>query len=216
MVKGLPPRPEVLDIGCGCGAQTLVVARKLGTPVTAIDNHGPVLERLSQSARAQGLDIRVRELSMFDLPFEPASFDLLWAEGSIFIIGMEKGLRTFRELVRPGGTLTFSEMCWFGDDPPQEIADYFARIYPDLQKEKDVRRLAKEAGWSVVGDFRLPESAWWEGYYDPMLARLRELRERNAAIPEALELYASLELETEMFRRHAGTYGYAFFVLQRP
>jgi DNA-binding transcriptional MerR regulator/SAM-dependent methyltransferase len=214
LVKGLPPRPEVLDIGCGCGAQTLVVARKLRSPVTAVDNHGPVLERLSKAARAEGLDIRTRELSMLELPFPPASFDLLWAEGSIFIIGMQKGLRTFRELVRPGGTLVFSEMCWFDDNPPREIADYFARIYPDLQKEADVRRLAKEAGWSLVGDFRFPESAWWQDFYDPMLARIQKLRKRDAGTPEALALYAGLELEAEMFRRHAGSYGYCFFVLR--
>jgi SAM-dependent methyltransferase len=215
LVKGLPPQPEILDIGCGCGAQTLLVASKLRGPVTAIDNHAPVLERLAKAARAEGLDICTRELSMLELPFPPASFDLLWAEGSIFIIGMEKGLRAFRELVRPGGTLAFSEMCWFDEHPPREIADYFGRIYPDLQKEKDVRRLAKESGWELVGDFRLPESDWWQDYYDPMLTRIRELRKRDAKIPEALEVYASLELEAEMFRRHAGSYGYAFFVLQK-
>lgn len=216
LARGLPPRPEVLDIGCGCGAQTLLLARKLRTRVTAVDNHRPVLDRLAAAAREDGLEIGVRELSMFDLPFEAESFDLLWAEGSLFIIGLEKGLREFRALVRPGGIFAFSEMCWFRDDPPQEIRDYFARTYPDLRGEGEVRDLAKEAGWELVGDFRLPESAWWDDYYDPMLRRLRALQERDAAVPEALELYGSLELEAEMFRKYSGSYGYSFFVLRRP
>jgi DNA-binding transcriptional MerR regulator/SAM-dependent methyltransferase len=215
LAKGLPPRPEVLDIGCGCGAQTLLLARKLRGRVTAIDNHPPVLERLSRAAREERFPIETRELSMLALPFEEESFDLLWAEGSIFIIGIERGLREFRPLVRRGGCFAFSEMCWFRDDAAQEIRDFFARTYPDLRREDDLRRLVREAGWELVGDFRLPESAWWDGYYDPMLARIRELRERDAAVPEALELYASMELEAEMYRKHSGSYGYAFFVLRR-
>ncbi len=216
LVRGLPPRPEVLDIGCGSGAQTLVLARHLRTRVVAIDNHLPVLERLSRSARSEGLEVEAQELSMFDLPFEPESFDLLWAEGSIFVVGLEQGLRRFRDLARPGACFAFSEMCWFRDDPPEEIRSFFERTYPDLRREDEVRRLATDCGWTHVDDFRLPASDWRDGYYEPMLERIRILRERDAAIPAALDLYANLELEARMFEKHSVGYGYSFFVLRRP
>lgn len=153
---------------------------------------------------------------MFDLPFEPESFDLLWAEGSIFVVGLEQGLRMFRNLARPDACFAFSEMCWFREDPPEEIRSFFERTYPDMRREDDVRRLAVDCGWSLVDDFRLPASDWQDGYYEPMLERIRILRERDVAIPAALELYANLELEARMFGKHSDSYGYSFFVLRRP
>ena len=108
LVKGLPEHPKVLDIGCGSGMQTLIVARELGVPVLAIDNHRPMLAHLDAAASKAGLPIETRELSMIGMPFAAGSFDLLWAEGSIFIIGLVKGLREFREFLKPGGYLAFS------------------------------------------------------------------------------------------------------------
>lgn len=92
LLTDLPKRPRVLDIGCGSGLQTLILARELKTRILAIDNHRPALDHLDRAAAQQGLDIETRELSMIDMPFDEESFDLLWAEGSLFIIGLAKGL----------------------------------------------------------------------------------------------------------------------------
>jgi hypothetical protein len=42
VLKDLPSTPKVLDIGCGSGMQTLIIARKLKTTILAIDNYRPV------------------------------------------------------------------------------------------------------------------------------------------------------------------------------
>jgi len=42
----LPAAPRVLDLGCGAGRQTLVLARELGAPITAVDLHAPFLAKL--------------------------------------------------------------------------------------------------------------------------------------------------------------------------
>jgi methylase of polypeptide subunit release factors len=44
LLQHLPPRPRILDIGSGPGAQTLVLARATGGTVTAIDVHQPFLD----------------------------------------------------------------------------------------------------------------------------------------------------------------------------
>jgi len=67
----------------------------------------------------------------------------------------------------------------------------------------------------VAGSFVLPDSSWWDDYYTPMLARMEELRIRNAGVSEAQEVYARCEAEVEMFRRYSRSYGYAFFVLRK-
>lgn len=214
-IKNVPTKPVVLDIGCGCGKQTLILAQKLRTKVLAIDNHRPVLDRLDQMAKQKKLPIETRELSMIDMPFEDESFDILWAEGSLFIIGLVRGLKDFRVFLKPKGYLAFSELCWFHTDPPAEAKEYFNRVYPDIRTMDEVRQIATDSGYKVIGSFRLPESAWWDDYFTPMLERMKELKSKNAGVAEAEAIYAECTLETEMFRRYSQSYGYAFFVLQK-
>lgn len=213
LVHDLPHRPRVLDVGCGSGAPTLIVAKELGASVVAIDNHGPMLERLRCAAAGTGLDIETREMSMIDMPFESESFDLIWAEGALFIVGLERGLRDFKMFLEPGGFLAFTELCWFTDDPSNEIKEYFDQVYPSIQTVDQVRHLARDCGYELVGDFELPASAWWDDYYSPMLERINDLRIKNAGVPEAESVYARCEVETEIYWRHSASYGYAFFVL---
>ena len=215
LLKDLPKKPKVLDIGCGCGMQTLILAQQLKTKILAIDNHRPMLDRLDHSAGINNLPIETRELSMMDMPFEQESFDLLWSEGSIFIIGLARGLKEFRTFIKPNGYLAFTEMCWFVPDPPEEIKAYMDSVYPDIKSVNEVRQMALASGYKVIESFNLPASAWWDDYYTPMLEHLKELRVKNAGVAEADEIYASCELEVEMFRRHSDSYGYTFFVLQK-
>ncbi|OGU24483.1 MAG: hypothetical protein A2X85_16170 [Geobacteraceae bacterium GWF2_54_21] len=215
LLTDLPADPVVLDIGCGSGMQTLVLAEQLKTRIVALDNHRPLLDILSQSAEQAGLEIETRELSMVEMPFAKESFDLLWAEGSIFIIGLLRGLRGFARYLKPGGYLAFTELCWFVDDPPGEVKAFFTAEYPDIKTVGEVRQMATDSGYSLIESFNLPDSAWWDDYYTPMLARLQELKRNNAGIAEAEEVYARLEAEIDMFRRHSSCYGYTFFVLRR-
>jgi len=215
LLKNLPAKPSVLDIGCGSGMQTQILAQELNTKVLAIDNHPPVLDHLNRAAAWNGLDIETRELSMIDMPFDDESFNLLWCEGSIFIIGLERGLKDFRAYLKPGGYLAFTEMCWFTDMPPAEARAYFDRIYPDIAAVESVRKLAIANGYKLIEDFNLPDSAWWDDYYTPMLERIEELKSKNDGIAEAEAVYADCEAEAEMFRRYSKSYGYTFFVLQK-
>jgi ubiquinone/menaquinone biosynthesis C-methylase UbiE len=37
MTRDLPPRPHILDVGCGAGMQTLELARATGGKIVAVD-----------------------------------------------------------------------------------------------------------------------------------------------------------------------------------
>lgn len=215
LLKHLPVQPSVLDIGCGSGMQTQILAQELETKILAIDNHRSLLDQLDRSSAEKGLGIETRELSMIDMPFADESFDLLWAEGSIFIIGLEQGLKDFRVYLKPGGYLAFTEMCWFVSHPPTEVRTYLDKVYPDIRSPDQVGRAAAASGYRVIEHFNLPESAWWDDYYTPMLEHLQTLKLKNAGVTEAEEVYAACEEEIEMFRRHSKSYGYTFFVLQK-
>ncbi|WP_291862635.1 methyltransferase domain-containing protein [Accumulibacter sp.] len=215
LLKHLPAHPTVLDIGCGNGLQTLTLARELKSTILAIDNHPPLLRHLDQAAREAGLSVETQEMSMIDIPFAAEYFDLLWAEGSIFIIGLARGLQDFHKFLKPGGYLAFTEMCWFEADPPAEIRTYLDRVYPDIRSIETVCELAEARGYTVVDNFKLPASAWWDDFYTPMLAQMQMLKQKNAGISEAEAVYAACEEEITMYRRHLASYGYGFFVLQK-
>ena len=61
---------------------------------------------------------------MFNLKFEDGSFDIIWSEGAIFVIGFEKGLREWRRLLTPDGYVAVSELSWLQSDVPKEAKTY--------------------------------------------------------------------------------------------
>ena len=107
MLKGLPENPRILDIGCGPGMQTIELAKLSSGRIDALDSHQPFLEQLKKSAKKEGVDDIIKTVNgdMFNLSYENSSFDLVWSEGSIFVIGFEKGLREWRRLLTEKGYL---------------------------------------------------------------------------------------------------------------
>jgi len=217
LAKGLPPKPDILDVGCGPGAQTLVLARATGGLVTAVDNHAPYLDDLRRRAGLAGLQAEIRPVrgSMFELPFEEASFDLIWSEGAIYNMGFDLGLATWRRFLRPHGWLGVSELAWLRDDPPPEPADFWAANYPGIRSVEANLAAIRYGGYAAAGHFVLPASSWWESYYEPVLDRVARLKDKYRGDAEA-EAALDLELrEIELFRKYSGDYGYVFFVMKR-
>jgi serine/threonine-protein kinase HipA len=213
----LPPAPRVLDLGCGPGAQTLVLARTLGSRIVAVDGHQPFVDQLARSAVAAGLDhlieTRCADFGALDEP--EGSVDLIWSEGAIFCLGFAAGIAKWRPLLRVGGLMALTEMAWFTDDPPAEAREYLAAEYPPLTSVAANLALARDAGMEVLDHFPLPAEAWWT-YYDPIARRLAELLPRAAGNPALQQMIDSTQLEIEMYRRHGASYGYECFLLRRP
>ncbi|NVO67941.1 class I SAM-dependent methyltransferase [Methanofollis tationis] len=218
MLKDLPERPEILDIGCGSGMQTIELARICpDCHITAVDIHQPYLDDLARKAAAAGVGDRITTVraSMDDLPFEDASFDVLWAESSIFIVGFEEGLLSWKRLLRPGGSLCLTEAVWFTDRPSPEAVAFWNDCYPAIKQATETAAIAENAGYEVFATFRLPGSVWWDNYYMPLQKRLPDLKKEAAGNPDAEAHVAFSEREIEVYREHGSEYGYAFFVLRR-
>ena len=212
----LAPKPNILDIGCGTGAQTLTLAKNTDGRITATDLVSSLLSTVTERVAASGLQSRVttRVADMSSLPFADGEFDLLWSEGAIYIIGFDTGLAEWRRFLEPGGYLVVSEAAWFRPNPPVELADFWAENYPGMRSLEANAAAAKTMGWEVVGTFRLPETGWTEGYYTPLCERLTEFRRRFADDEEALAVAAMTEREMELFEKYSDYYGYAFYVLR--
>ena len=79
MMAGVPAVPEILDIGCGPGMQTLELARLSKGRITALDNHQPFLDKLEREADRLGLSGHIKTLnkSMFEMDYPPGSIEVI-------------------------------------------------------------------------------------------------------------------------------------------
>lgn len=214
----LPTKPRVLDIGCGPGAQTLVLAGGLkDARITAIDIHQPYLEELKTRATVAGVSDRVtaKNLSMEEMGFASETFDLIWAEGSAYIMGFAKAVMAWKPLLKETGFLAVTELVWLTDDRPFEAADFFRHEYPAMTDRAGVVENIRVAGYELVDTFTLPDSAWWDAYYTPLLARLPALESKYAGDAASLSVIAAARREVEVRRRFASSYGYEFFVARK-
>jgi ubiquinone/menaquinone biosynthesis C-methylase UbiE len=212
----LVPQPDILDVGCGSGMQTLELARISEGQITALDNYRPFLDELRKRAKSEGFNggINIVNGSMFELPFTKNSFDLIWSEGAIFIIGFEKGLREWKLFLKQGGYLVVSELSWIRSDAPDELRTYWEGEYPAIRNIPENREIVRRAGYDEVGHFILPESGWWDNFYTPLQKRVNQLRHKYAQNPEAMAVLDSGQLEIDMYRKYSSYYGYVFYLGQ--
>jgi ubiquinone/menaquinone biosynthesis C-methylase UbiE len=183
-----PEKAKILDIGCGAGMQTLALARHCRScTITAIDIHQPFLDALQRKADEAGISDRITPLcaSIDNHPFVRESFDLIWSEGSVFVIGFEKGLVYWNQFLRPGGSLALTEMVWFTDHPSKEVATFMQEGYPAMTTVPACEQIIWAAGYRLIDSFQLPDETWWKEFYDHSRKKCRESKTRLPATQTA-------------------------------
>lgn len=211
----LPSNPRVLDIACGPGMQTMYLAEMLPkAQITAVDNYAPFVDEVRARAKTQGCAARVTALvaDMSKLEFPPGSFDLIWCEGAAYIMGVEKALRDWKPLLASGGKLALSEAVWLKDNPPEKVRLCWEE-YPDMKDAAFNRRLVEKCGYTLLGDFILPEETWWADYYAPMEERLKHIGEKHKDDRVAQQVIDECHLEVDVYRQYSEYYGYIFLVM---
>ena len=206
---------QVLDLGVGHGRTTLILAKTLqDAHFTAVDIHAPFLESLARDARNTGVADRVYPLlgDMAAIKVAEKSMDLIWAEGSIYVIGIQCALAMWHRWLRPAGCVVFSDFAWWTDDPSETPSRFWATEYPEMANENSIRSCAEAIGYRVVSSFRVPREGH-DAYYVPLEARVAELAgHRDAGVLKVLE---SIQEEIDISRRFSDEAGYTFFILQR-
>ncbi len=107
----LPPASHGLDVGCGIGLQTLLLAEAVGPAghITGVDILPELLRHADDLVVKAGLSGRIKyqEADMSRLPFADATFDWVWsADCAGYPAGeLQPLLRELMRVLRPGGSI---------------------------------------------------------------------------------------------------------------
>jgi len=216
MMKELPQQPKILDIGCGPGMQTFELAKLSQGKILALDNYQPFLDAIKKKAAKLKLkNISTINQSMMEMNFAPKSFDLIWSEGALYIMGFETGLKQCHELLKDKGYVAVSELVWLKPDPPQEIKEAHQAEYPPMTSIDENLKKIEHCGFKNIGHFTLPNSSWTDNYYGPMAKKIKQLKKKYAKNNEALQAIDLAEIEIYLFDTYSAYFGYEFYIMQK-
>ena len=107
---------HALDVGCGGGSQSLMLAQRLGegSRVLGVDISAPMLEvarRKAQAPAGSRASLDFLQADAASHPFAAGDFDLLFSRfGVMFFDDPVAAFTNLRTALQPGGRLAFS--CW--------------------------------------------------------------------------------------------------------
>ncbi len=188
-------KPRILDIGCGSGVPTIELAKLSDGEIIGIDTNQSLLDKLNRKIEEMGFSNRVKTMkcSLFEIDFPDESFDIIWAEGSIWIIGFEKGLKKWRRLLKPKGFLVVHDEIKTVSNKLKEIPSY---------------------GYRLVNHFQLPKNAWWTEYYRPLEKQIKEICIKYKDT-EALKMLKKCKNEIDIVKRNLEEHCPAFYIIRK-
>ena len=168
---------------------------------------------MAADSRKMSEKISTRNLSMDAIDYADDNFDLIWAEGSAYILGWENALKSWRRFLKPSGKLVATECCWLIDKPSGETKEFWAENYPSMLTLDEAASVAREQGYSVVWAYVLPASDWHDEYYTLLKQRHAELSQE--ADDDMKQAIRSSSREIDLYEKHGDEYGYVGFVLEK-
>lgn len=113
-IEALAPQPgeRLIDVGCGCGATSLELARRVGDGgrVLGADVSAPMLEVARARATAAGLaNVTFAQADAQTHAFEPAQ-GVFSRFGVMFFVDPTAAFANLRRALAPGGRVVF--VCW--------------------------------------------------------------------------------------------------------
>ena len=162
----------VLDLGCGPGALTAVLAERLGpAAVAAVDPSPPFVAACRQ--RLPGVD--VREGSAERLPFPDRSFGAALSQLVLSFVGDPAAAAAeLRRVVRPGGVVAISTWAFDGFDLARVFWDAALSVDPaapddaglPFRRPGELEALLRGAGFRDVEAGEIPVEVAYAGFED--------------------------------------------------
>lgn len=177
-LAGVQPGQRVIDVGCGTGALTAELVRRVGAAgVAAVDPS----QQLIGAARERLLGVDFRRSGAEDLPFDADTFDAALAQLVVhFLTDPVAGIASMARVTRPGGAVVACVWDFAGGRSP--LSPFWAAVeamdaaidgearYPGARQGHLVE-IFEAAGLHAVEEFVLEANLthpsfedWWDPF----------------------------------------------------
>jgi len=189
-------RPRILDVGCGSGIPTIELATLSRGTVLGIDIDQPALDRFAARIKKAKVTHSVQAIncSMVDMDFPAGSYDIIWAEGAIYAVGFETGLREWRRFLKPDGFLVVHDEQGNVNQKLKQISDF---------------------GYETIGHFLLSKEVWRSEYFAPLEQLIGEMQNLYPDNPEITEEIRQAKAELDWFQNNPQQSSSVYFVMKK-
>jgi ubiquinone/menaquinone biosynthesis C-methylase UbiE len=188
--------PHILDVGCGSGVPTIELAKISDGHVIGIDIDATSLNSLQRKIKEMGLNNRVSVIkdSILTMDFPEESFDIIWAEGSIFVIGFENSLKKWHRFLKPSRFL----------------------VIHDENKDKNKKLgLITKYGYALIAQFELTDNLWWLKYYTPLEKLIQGFRHKYPNDSELINELNKDQIEIDKCKSNSIETSSFFVIMQK-
>ena len=156
----LRPDSRCLDIGCGIGETTRLIARYLGPhgECTGIDQDGALIE-VAQAGPSIGARLSFRVGDATKLPFEDGAFDFVFIR--YLLVHVQEAPTVLREMIRVArkggvvaaqeGDFMFQQCCYPDSWAYKRLNDIWGALFANAMVGRALVALFREAGCRPVG-----------------------------------------------------------------
>ena len=131
---------------------------------------------------------------MFSMDFPDESFDIIWAEGSIHIVGFKKGLNEWKRYLKPGGYMV---------------------VHDEQGNINEKLALISDCSYEIIGHFMLSQDTWRTEYFDPLEKLVNEFQLKLTGDHKAAEELQQAQDELKMFQQNKLRNSSVYFILKR-
>ena len=141
----------LLDICSALGGPARHLAEKYGTKIVGLDITPEMVEEAKKRTEGKPYadKIEYRIGSGLDIPAHKHTFDVVWGQDAwCYIRDKTRLIDEVNRVLKPGGTLGFTDWIWGPNNPSEAEADYLMEfmVFPDLQTLEGYAKLIEVTG----------------------------------------------------------------------
>ena len=208
----LEPESHVLDIACGKGGPTVILAREFGCRITGVERAHEFASVARERVASAGLDgqVEIVERDAAELELEPARYDVAMCLGASFVWGgLNATLRALAPAAKAGGQVVVGEPYWRRWPLPDGIDDQgFVTLAETVERFRAAGLTIQTLIASSEDDWDRYESLHWRA--------LEEWLAANPDDPDAPEIRRRHETyRDEYLHRGRDLLGWAMFATRK-